>query len=416
MDYHSIHGHDVASFDTSDTHRLPTVSASQALDELREDSCNHVSTGLEDLDRGLLDSAYVASQISASRGGVRRGQVTEIWGPPGSGKTALGIQLAANALCDGNAVVWVDCFQAVCSHRVTEVVRALKKRSSVDAPEDADADADDSNLGQFSHYSCLTLPHFIALVSRPTTKSIAETASIIVVSSLSTLINSSLPRVHDGKPMPKSSKGPSPSAKRLQALQSIMNALQKLAATRNCAVVILSQCATKMQIERGATLIPAVNATVWEQGVSTRLVLFRDWVWQGSKLGSIFLAGLQKLDGKMGQDAVENLVAFKVEICGIETVPYDASESLVEISDLPLRKRKLGQTDLEVPDSEDDEDYGWADEDEAALPAPPPQWQGSEDLILGQEVGQSEDGSDGEDEYDDRGGDGVGTPEAEDGR
>jgi len=43
-----------------------------------------------------------------------------------------------------------------------------------------------------------------------------------------------------------------------------------------------------------------------------------------------------------------------------------------------------------VPDSEDDEDYGWADEDEAAMPAPPPQWQGSEDLILGQDVGQSE--------------------------
>jgi hypothetical protein len=43
-----------------------------------------------------------------------------------------------------------------------------------------------------------------------------------------------------------------------------------------------------------------------------------------------------------------------------------------------------------VPDSEDDEDYGWADEDEAAMPAPPPQWQGSEDLILGQDVGHSE--------------------------
>lgn len=100
----------------------------------------------------------------------------------------------------------------------------------------------------------------------------------------------------------------------MQALQSIMNALQKLAATRNCAVVMLSQCATKMHSERGATLIPAVNATVWDQGVSSRLVLFRDWIWQGNKPVSVFLAGLQKLDGKATDEAVESIVAFKVEL------------------------------------------------------------------------------------------------------
>jgi len=72
---------------------------------------------------------------------------------------------------------------------------------------------------------------------------------------------------------------------------------------------------------------------------------------------------------------------------GVSQVPYEALQTF----ELARHKRKLGQTELEVPDSEDDEDYGWADEDEAALPAPPPQWQGSEDLILGQDIGQSED-------------------------
>lgn len=47
------------------------------------------------------------------------------------------------------------------------------------------------------------------------------------------------------------------------------------------------------------------------------------------------------------------------------------------------QKRKLSATDLEIPDSdaEDDEDYGWAEEDEEELPPPPPQWQGSEDAL-----------------------------------
>lgn len=60
-------------------------------------------------------------------------------------------------------------------------------------------------------------------------------------------------------------------------------------------------------------------------------------------------------------------------------------------------KRKLGHTDLEIPDSEDDEDYGWAEEDEASMPGPPPQWQGSEDILLGQEVGHSDDDDDDDD-------------------
>ncbi|GFP53320.1 DNA repair protein rhp55 [Trichoderma asperellum] len=296
MDYHAIHGHDTASFDIpSSTHRLPTVPASQALEDLKADPAAHISTGLTALDCALLgleDSQD--SQNATVHGGVKRGQVTEIWGPPGCGKTALGIQLAANALSDGH--------------------------------------------------------------------------------------------------------GPTQASKRLQGLQFIITTLQKLAATKNCAVVLLSQCATKMRSEQMATLIPSINTTVWEQGLSTRLVLFRDWAWNASKSSSVFLAGLQKIDGRAAQDAVEHVSAFKVESAGISSVHYEASNSDMEVAAIaPRPKRKLGQTDLEVPDSDDDdEDYGWADEDEDALPPPPSQWQGSEDLILGENAGLTEDESEAE--------------------
>lgn len=92
-----------------------------------------------------------------------------------------------------------------------------------------------------------------------------------------------------------------------------MKALQTIASSRNCAVVLLSQCATKMQSERGATLTPAINATVWEQGVSTRIVLFRDWIWRDRKYASVYLAGVQKLDDKSTTNAVESISAFKIE-------------------------------------------------------------------------------------------------------
>lgn len=78
--------------------------------------------------------------------------------------------------------------------------------------------------------------------------------------------------------------------------------------------MVLTQCATKMQAERGATLIPAINATVWEQGISTRLVLFRDWLAQrGAEVRSVRFAAVQKLNGKDVSIAGSGLCAFTVQ-------------------------------------------------------------------------------------------------------
>ncbi|KAL7950232.1 P-loop containing nucleoside triphosphate hydrolase protein [Trichoderma barbatum] len=407
MDYHAIHGHDIASFDTSSsTHRLPTVPASQAWEDLKAGPATHISTGLEALDCALLGLDSADSQDATLQGGVKRGQITEIWGPPGCGKTALGIQLAANALSDGNGVVWVDCFQKLQTQRIANVLKCVKESRRLAGAEDTQ-DVDPNKLVQ---YSCMTLPHLLAFISRPTATNIAPNVSLMIISSPSALINSSLPRSLEGRGKPKQAKGPTPASKRLQGLQFIITTLQKLAATKNCAVVLLSQCATKMRSEQKPTLIPSINTTVWEQGLSTRLVLFRDWAWSGNKSSSVFLAGLQKIDGRAVHDAVEHVSAFKIEPAGISSVHYEASDPGIEVAAIaPRPKRKLGQTEFEVPDS-DDEDYGWADEDEDALPPPPSQWQGSEDLILGKDAGLSEEEPDeGLQEYyyeDDEAGDG----------
>ncbi|KAH0597360.1 hypothetical protein MHUMG1_04738 [Metarhizium humberi] len=309
MDYHSIHGHDISSFDIAGTHRLPTVQASQALNELQDDGNLYLSTGLEELDQALLPPTPARSPGSTSVGGIKRGQITEIWGPSGTGKTAVSIQLAANSIHNGNDVVWIDCFQEMDVSRLENVLA-----------------------------------------------SIAENA------------------VPDG-----STRAEPPAAGR----------------------------------EHGATLVPAVNASVWEQGISTRIVMFRDWAWKNGALVSIFVAGLQKLDGKSGYDAIERVAAFNVTRVNLSVqfgfctpatlrrmriVECDASNAPVEPADVVRGKRKLEQTDLEVPDSQDEEDYGWADDDEAALPAPPPQWQGSEDVLLGQELGRGDDGRDEEED------------------
>lgn len=69
---------------------MPTVSAAQALEDLSEDALRHVSTSLPDLDLALAGGATHLLDEQETRGGIQRGQVTEFWGPPGVGKTAVG--------------------------------------------------------------------------------------------------------------------------------------------------------------------------------------------------------------------------------------------------------------------------------------------------------------------------------------
>jgi hypothetical protein len=99
----------------------------------------------------------------------------------------------------------------------------------------------------------------------------------------------------------------------MQMLQHIASALQKLAATRDIAIVVLTQCSTRMDGERGASLISAINASAWEQAMSTRLVLFQDWVRHGQDWLGMRFVGLQKRHGRGVGGSVESICAFKIE-------------------------------------------------------------------------------------------------------
>jgi RecA/RadA recombinase len=70
--------------------RMPTVSAAQALQELRSPEKKAISTGLKGLDAMLLHRDTINGGIEEVAGGIERGVVTEVYGPPGVGKTTFG--------------------------------------------------------------------------------------------------------------------------------------------------------------------------------------------------------------------------------------------------------------------------------------------------------------------------------------
>lgn len=365
MDYHAIHGHDVASFDPPTTnHRMRTVAAETNVgdDDANGHLMAYLSTGLSRLDQ-LLGGR------GSELGGVSQGQVTEVWGPPGAGKTSLGIQLVAGVLSEGRPAVWVDCLQPVCSERISTVVAARLGNA-----DELTSEA----LDRFVHFTCPSLPHFIALLCRPTESCIPPGSPLVVIDGLTGLLNHSLPRMPPQTTGKSTGKGPSPGARRLQILQYIVTALKKLATKRSLAIVILSQCATKMQTEGGATLIPAVNAGAWEEGITSRIVLYRDFVTQQGATVALHFASMEKRNGKAVNNAlVSDSATFDILPTGLVTANFDSRQAGVTGP-----KRKLHETDLDVADHEE-EDYGWQDDRADDLPPLPSQWQGSEDLVVG---------------------------------
>lgn len=208
----------------------------------------------------------------------------------------------------------------------------------------------------FAHYICPSLPHFIAMMcpippAQP--PCILADTSLVVIDSLSALVNSALPKTLEGKGPPLMANGkkgtynlakrrrctlisppwqqkdrcshshslcvaPSPFDKRAQVLQCVAAALERLAETRNIAIVVLTQCASRVQTERGAALAPALNGVAWDRSIATRLVLFRDWAWKDNRpIGGRFV-GVQKLNGHESESGMDSMVAFDVtEVRGL---------------------------------------------------------------------------------------------------
>lgn len=82
----------------------------------------------------------------------------------------------------------------------------------------------------------------------------------------------------------------------------------------------------------------------------------------------------------------------------VPVAEHDTTQASAILSSTAQPKRKLGSTDFEIADSE--EEYGWDDEDSNELPPNPSQWQGSEDILIGN---HDEDGNRRDEDSDDGG-------------
>ncbi|KAF2242978.1 P-loop containing nucleoside triphosphate hydrolase protein [Trematosphaeria pertusa] len=369
------------SSSSSTSHRLPTVSASQALQSLHAKGARSVSTGLSQLNRILAPSGLPGRSAS---GGYMRGKVTEVFGPPGVGKTAFGIQAAANALRDGHRVVWVD---AACAplvpQRFNDVLFAVRDQlppgSAMSAASPPEVPRDELQ-NHFHHFTASTLVHLLALFVHPPSSFPPPNTSLIVIDSLSTLFDNAYPRNADDRASRNRTDATRWAAgRKFAVMNELISTLTKTAALHDIALLITNQTITRIRSGSRALLVPAISGTEWDNGISTRLVLFRDWVpgqgkWSDAnadRLQEARFVGAVKTNGATlaNEGGVGNVVPFTVDCVSLR----DLNVAAVDIAPAPVSsqarppKRRFAEIDDDEggePDS--DELYGWVEDDEVA--------------------------------------------------
>ncbi|KAF2403405.1 P-loop containing nucleoside triphosphate hydrolase protein [Trichodelitschia bisporula] len=331
---------------SSSFHRLPTISASQALKQSNDAGTRAISTGLPQLDTILL-GPQERSRSSQRAGGLARGQVTEMYGPPGVGKTAFGIQAAASAIHAGHKVVWLDAATPLAFPRLEAVIAAAGDGTR--SPKEL--------MSMVHHFAVPTLAHLLALVLHPVPSFPPPGTGLIVVDAVSLLFENAYENDR-----PKGTKNDAKwlSGRRYAILGELMSNLVRMATRGNLAVLLTSQTSTRVRTGLGALLMPSISEREWEAGVSTQLVLFRDRPPRGTEDGpdaekwrGLRYVGVMKVKGvSMAVDGrFETVVPFTILKTGLHEL--QAPESIkVPIISSPTRPPKRPYD--EVPDSDPD--------------------------------------------------------------
>lgn len=231
---------------------------------------------------------------------------------------------------------------------------------------------------RFHYIAAPTLAHLLALFLRPPGSFPPQNTSLVVIDSLSTLIDNAYPRNVEGKN--KNDQTRWAAGRRFAVINELISTFSRFAALHNIALLVTCQTITRIRGASRALLVPALSGVEWENGISTRLVLFRDWIRQGrlmdnaesDRLRKARFAGLLKLNGVALADegSVGSIASFAIEnsgTCDLSITADNITASFI----LPVQARPLKRPFDQVNEDAgeeptSDELYGWIEDDEVA--------------------------------------------------
>ncbi|PLB46115.1 hypothetical protein P170DRAFT_467259 [Aspergillus steynii IBT 23096] len=298
--------------------RVVSFPASQSLHASTASATTAISTGLARLDEALCPSSLddfsgVAHQEAK---GIPGGHVTEVFGPPGVGKTSLALNLPKPPLHPN-------------PHPPPPPLPPPPPPQTFPPPN--------TTLLIIDSISALFQPYYPAPSDLKSRLSTPRTDR----SQLSWLLN-----------------------RRWNVTSDLASQLSKLAATHSMAVMALNQMHTRIKGLPRATLTPVLAGGGWETGVFARVGIYRDFVREGQypdanagrdgdsneagqagRLRRVRFAEVMKRNGRavLVRREEDTVVPFLIEMDGLHALDEPASSRRVET------QKVVPEPELELP-------------------------------------------------------------------
>ncbi|GLA89768.1 hypothetical protein AtubIFM56815_004258 [Aspergillus tubingensis] len=298
---------DLPPLSTQDPHRVISFPASQSL---------HASTAFPDAASGrkaiptelvALDEAISAPVISSSttnerirefsegKGeqlkGLPVGHVTEVFGPPGAGKTMLGLNAAAGALGRGEGVVWIDTASPLPRPRLRKLLE-LQSPASPSSPR--------SLTENLTYIRAPTLPHLLSLFHPPPTSFPPPNTTLLVIDSVSAPFTPYFPNPSDINQPQQAQRDVQKwlTTRKWNVISDLAAQLVKFASRADLAILVINQTHTRIRGQVRATLSPILSGRGWESCVRARIGVYGDFGYGGDG-GWVRVAEVMKRDGRL---------------------------------------------------------------------------------------------------------------------
>lgn len=209
--------------------------------------------------------------------------------------------------------------------RLLDVFSAPQDSSSGGGTSNAASPPDPGTIrdevsSHFHHFTVTTLPHLVAIFM-PHVSFPPQNTSLVIVDSLSVLIDNTYPRNAESKNTKDQSRWAA--GRRFATINELISTFSRFAALHDIALLVTCQTISRIRDASRTLLVPAISGVEWENGVSTRLVLFRDWVRHARSMDTADadilrkarFAGLLKVNGEVLSDegGVGSVVPFAIE-------------------------------------------------------------------------------------------------------
>jgi RecA/RadA recombinase len=193
------------------------------------------------------------------------------------------------------------------------------------AGDDVDLEVLQAKASRFHHYGAPDLAHLLATLVHPAPEFVDNNTALLVIDSISSLFEAAYSRVQD-QPIKKQTETTKwCNSRKYAVMGDLVSRVQKLASVHNLVVLMTQQTRMRVRPGAGAILLPVLSGAEWDNGISTQLVLFRDFPPKTTtqpaldlieRWGRLRYVGVIKVNGVSAEEngRFDTVVPFSIEM------------------------------------------------------------------------------------------------------